>query len=71
MKNLLKYSLLALVFSVVGSTRVHAGSPDGSCPRDQVQGENNCAPEVDPSMAIAGFTLLAGAVTVLRARRSK
>jgi len=32
---------------------------------------NNIAPEVDPSLALSGFTLLGGALTVLRSRRRK
>jgi hypothetical protein len=56
MKNLLKYALLGLVVALVGSSTAFAGLP---------------VPEVDPSMGIAGVALLAGAVTVLRGRRSK
>ena len=55
MKNLLKYALLALVVAFVGSTAAHA----------------SIVPEVDPSMGITGVALLAGALTVLRGRRSK
>jgi hypothetical protein len=55
MKNLLKYSTLAVVFALVGSTAAFAVP----------------APEVDPSMGVAGVALLAGALTVLRGRRSK
>jgi hypothetical protein len=32
---------------------------------------NNVAPEVDPSLAMSGFMLLGGTLTVLRGRRSK
>jgi NADH:ubiquinone oxidoreductase subunit 6 (subunit J) len=56
MRNLLKYSLLALIVSFVGSTAAFGAAG---------------VPEVDPSMAITGVALLAGAVTVLRGRRSK
>jgi hypothetical protein len=31
---------------------------------------NNVAPEVDPSLALSGFMLLGGTLTVLRSRRS-
>jgi hypothetical protein len=55
MKNLLRYAMLTLVVALVGSSAAYA-TP---------------VPEVDPGMAISGFALLAGAVTVLRARRSK
>ena len=57
MKNLFRYALLMLVVALVGSTAAYAGSPP--------------VPEVDPAMAISAFALLAGAVTVLRTRRSK
>jgi hypothetical protein len=56
MKNLLKYALLALVVALVGSTAAYA---------------TPAAPEVDPAMGISGLALLAGALTVLRGRRSK
>ena len=35
------------------------------------QPTNNVAPEVDPSLALSGFMLLGGTLTVLRGRRSK
>jgi hypothetical protein len=57
MKNLLRYAMLALVVALVGSTAAYAGGPP--------------VPEVDPAMAISAFALLAGAVTVLRTRRSR
>jgi hypothetical protein len=57
MKNLLKYVMLMLVVALVGSTAAYASGP--------------LVPEVDPAMAISAFALLAGAVTVLRARRSR
>jgi hypothetical protein len=55
MKNLLRYAMLVLVVALVGSTAAYAAP----------------VPEVDPGMAISAFALLAGAVTVLRVRRSK
>jgi hypothetical protein len=56
MKNLLRYAMLTLVVALVGSSAAYA-IPS--------------VPEVDPGMAISGFALLAGAVAVLRVRRSK
>jgi len=55
MKNLLRYAMLTLVVALVGSSAAYA----------------SVVPEVDPGMAISGFALLAGAVAVLRVRRSK
>jgi LPXTG-motif cell wall-anchored protein len=67
MNNFLKYALFsALALSVCSQAHAHErgnknNPPD--CP--------NTAPEVDPSMAIGGLTLLGGTLTVLRARRTK
>ena len=41
------------------------GTPGGNNPG------NNQAPEVDPSLAMSGFTLLGGTLIVLRGRRAK
>ncbi len=72
MKTLLKYSLLVLVLALTSSTRAHA---DGwwwnPPPPDPPPPCNNVAPEVDPSLAIGGLTLLAGTLTVLRSRRRR
>jgi hypothetical protein len=72
MFKLLKYSALALTL-VLGSTALaHARPYDGP------QGWNypppppipsHTAPEVDPSLALSGFALLGGSLTVLRSRR--
>jgi hypothetical protein len=65
LKKILKYSVLGLALAVSASTSVHADARHHDRPRE----EPRTAPEVDPSVAIAGFTLLAGMLTVLRARR--
>jgi hypothetical protein len=69
MKIALKYSLsvLALALAVPAA---HAGDRDG---HHNPPPPNKCnppatAPEVDPSMAFAGLTLLGGTLTVLRSR---
>jgi LPXTG-motif cell wall-anchored protein len=80
MKTLLKYSLLALALAFSTSAFAQQGgwnggggngggwnSPPPGCPPPN----NNVAPEVDPSLALSGFTLLGGALTVLRSRRRK
>jgi hypothetical protein len=90
MKNLLRYSLLALAITFSASTTAHAqvisgglGSvlgdllgdllnllpPPPSPPKNPPS--THTGPEVDPGMAIAGFTLLAGTLTVMRARRAR
>ncbi len=62
MKNLLKYSLLALVLAVGAGKFAHATPDHGFNPPPN-------APEVDPGMAIGALTLLAGSITVLRSKR--
>ncbi|HEX4320737.1 MAG TPA: LPXTG cell wall anchor domain-containing protein [Acidobacteriaceae bacterium] len=62
MKNSLKLSLFALALALVATPRAHARpQPVSPSPRT--------APEVDPSLAIGGLTLLGGSLTVLRSRR--
>jgi LPXTG-motif cell wall-anchored protein len=72
MTNLLKPSMLAFVL-VLHTCNAYSGNPGGAGgigtpgkPTTPVQ-----ASEVDPSLALGGLTLLAGALTVLRARRRK
>ncbi len=67
MKNLLKYSVLAVMFVLGTSTLAHAHEDrdnGGKC-------NDNQAPEVDAGFAMSGLTLLGGTLTVLRARRKK
>lgn len=55
-KSLMKYSLVVLGLALCTCTAAYAfGHPS--------------APEVDPSLAIGGLTLLAGSIAVLRIRR--
>jgi LPXTG-motif cell wall-anchored protein len=57
-RNLLKYSLVILGLALCTcSTAYGFGKPS--------------VPEVDPSLAIGGLTMLAGAIAVLRIRRKK
>jgi LPXTG-motif cell wall-anchored protein len=70
MKTALKFSLFALALAMTMSPMAQAHDPhdhDPNPPHDLP----NTAPEVDPSMAFAGLTLLGGTLTVLRSRRSK
>jgi hypothetical protein len=67
MKNTLKYSLVAAVLLLSSGAFAHAGfDPFRPHPPTPVT-----APEVDPGMAMSGLTLLAGTLTILRAKRSK
>jgi hypothetical protein len=59
MKNLLKNALVVLGLALCTCTAAHAIA------------FRPAAPEVDPSLAIGGFTLLAGTLAVLRVRRKK
>ena len=76
MKNLLKYAFLGLALTLSVSTNAHAGDwgwrlPKPPPPPPPPLPKRNLAPEVDPSLAISGLALLAGTLTVVRARRAK
>lgn len=61
-KNLLRYALLMLGFAIL----LCASAPAAlGGPRPPKQ------PEIDPSLAISGITLLVGSLAVLRGRRKK
>jgi hypothetical protein len=60
-KNLLKYAFVVLGLAFCTCTVAHA----------VVFGGHVSTPEVDPSLAIGGLTLLAGTLAVLRTRRGK
>jgi hypothetical protein len=63
----LKYSLLALTL-VPGANFARA---DVFYTDNHKPGRPEQAPEVDPSLAVAGISLLTGTLTVMRARRRK
>ncbi|RXS93033.1 hypothetical protein [Silvibacterium dinghuense] len=67
MKRFLKPSLLALGLMLGASTAAHADPPWWQNP----QPPTPTAPEIDPGLAVSGITLLAGTLTVFRARRRK
>lgn len=78
MSNLLKYTGIAMVLSCA-TTFAHANGdrgrhnpppppPPPPC-HPPAPHTGNVAPEVDPSMALGGLSLLGGTLTVLRARR--
>ena len=64
MKAILKYSLLALALFLSIAPRAHAAPTSTAVPP-------RTAPEVDPTLAVTGLALLAGSLSVARARRSK
>jgi len=68
LKTILKCLLLALALSLTASTSARAGGFD---PFPKPTPTPKTAPEVDPSLAISGLALLAGTLSVARARRSK
>jgi LPXTG-motif cell wall-anchored protein len=70
MKTALKSSLPALALAVAVSPMAQAHDRHDHDPKPPCDPPNT-APEVDPSMAFAGLTLLGGTLTVLRSRRSK
>ncbi len=57
-KNLLNNTLVVLGFALASCVAAHGMAFDRR-------------PEVDPSLAISGLTLLAGTLAVLRVRRKK
>jgi len=59
-KNLLKYALAVLGLALCSCTVAHA-----------LVFFPHPKPEVDPSLAVGGLTLLAGTLAVLRTRRGK
>jgi LPXTG-motif cell wall-anchored protein len=68
MKNSLKLSMLAFALVLLMSPAAHAQEGRGKLP---VPTPSKVAPEVDPSLAFGGLTLLGGTLTVLRSRRRK
>jgi hypothetical protein len=48
----------------------HKSSPNNGGPGNGTP-TNNQAPEVDPSLALSGFMLLGGTLTVMRSRRPR
>jgi hypothetical protein len=75
LKKLLKYSSLVFALALYTSSYAHAESLwdilFGNHNPPSHQNPPQRAPEVDPSLAIGGFSLLAGTLTVLRARHRK
>jgi LPXTG-motif cell wall-anchored protein len=75
MKKLLTLSAIAVALVLSSSTHAFAASLDnhpvsqGPAPKTPSRGA--LAPEVDPSLALSGLTLLGGSLTVLRMRRRK
>jgi len=73
MKMLLRYSFLALGLALGASTAAHADpswwqpSPNPT-PNNPSPSE---APEVDPSLALSGLSLVAGTLVVMRSRARK
>ena len=71
MSNILKFALLTLVLAVGGNTAAHANPAATPCASTNPSCKPKTAPEVDPSLAVVGVSLLAGILTVLRARKPK
>ncbi|MGA2350316.1 MAG: hypothetical protein ABSF70_07785 [Terracidiphilus sp.] len=73
----MKYVSLALVLMLAASVAAHAKDGGWFSDHDRYKHESPksdpdpVAPEIDPSLAIGGITLLAGGLTALRSRKSK
>jgi len=71
LRKLFKYAFLAFALTLGVSTLAYANPRhDHDHDRDRKPKAYE-APEVDPGLAIGGFSLLAGTLTVLRAQRRK
>jgi LPXTG-motif cell wall-anchored protein len=70
MRNILKYTILASVLALCASSAAFASPDPCSSTRPDCRSTPE-APEVDPALAVAGITALAGGLAVLRARRRK
>jgi LPXTG-motif cell wall-anchored protein len=70
MKNLMKYIVLTLIV-VFGASAAANAAPLPPCKDGGPSACSKSAPEVDPGLAVAGISLLGGALVVLRARRRK
>jgi LPXTG-motif cell wall-anchored protein len=71
MNSILKFALLILVLAVGVNTAAHATPAASPCASTNPSCKPKTAPEVDPSLAAVGVSLLAGTLTVLRARKRK
>jgi LPXTG-motif cell wall-anchored protein len=74
MKNVVKYALFTTVLALTVSSQARAFDHDQRDKDHRGKDQSNCpntAPEVDPSLAIGGLTMLGGTLTVLRSRRRK
>jgi len=69
MRKLLKYAIPTLVLAFGVSTIANATPTPSPC-ATAVPCKKS-APEVDPSLAVAGISLLAGTLAVVRARSRK
>ena len=68
MKKLFRYSTLAAGMAFACAAAYAYPKP---WPHDPTPAPSNPAPEVDPSLAFSGITLVAGTITVMRARKRK
>jgi len=67
LRNLLKYAILTFVLAV-GASAVANATP---CSTVNPNCKPTPAPEIDPSLAVVGISLLAGTLAVMRARVRK
>ena len=73
MNTMLKFAVVALALGLSASAHARGGPPSSQLPPQAPTNpvKPNVAPEVDPNLAICGFTLLGGTLTVLRSRRRR
>jgi hypothetical protein len=71
MTSLIKPTLLTMVLMAQSCNYVVGNHKGGTGTQPSKPGHPVQAPEVDPSLAMGGLTLLAGMLTVIRSRRSR
>ncbi len=71
MNRTFKLAVLALTLALGSTLVAKADREDDKGWKDKDHNTPVNAPEVDPTLALGGLTLLAGSLTVVRARRRK
>lgn len=74
MRNVTKHGFVLLMFVIGASMAAHADpcvTADVASAATPSDCNKNTAPEVDPSLAVAGISLLAGTLAVVRTRNRK
>lgn len=71
MRNFLKYAIPTIVLGLGISAAASAATSTAPCAAVNPNCKPATAPEIDPSLAIAGISFLAGTLMVVRVRHRK